>query len=597
MKKILLLCGLALFLSSGIAYTAIAPVTVVLAQEDFPSTREGWAKRYEEDAEKCKQEAYDLHREIQEVRGMVAETNGEPMFVWRLSTLKEEYQRACGWYHFHLKQAQWEREGFPTPTPTPTPTPIPPDPPSDPQRKPTPPSSRTGEMPGWPRDDTNDAHIRFVKEQERKLRELRDEKNKLFKEISDYLKKARSAKPTQPKPGFKVGFDSTSGVLIVNFTTPQGVVRVYLPADMRAGDPISGTVVAEPNGQTEEERSRNRNALTGYQLMIANQKVSEPWGTFTWRMAGSSPNVSKVDTTSNSMILQTIGLHEGASGKEVASTTIPVSKSGKTTRPQTATPDDFNLPTIGQNGSSVEIKGPFDGSLRTTEIRVGNQPVLKRTETPRSCTFQSPEEQFGPADITVKENNVEARGTYRSLGVRLNAPKTSLLKGESTTVTIDVSGLEGIKEDMPLHLEARGVINMALGNYQYLQIRPQDVKPDGRYTTTRAITGQQAGGFGVSATVIDPPRRPIIIPLTENAKVNGFRVKKEGDKFVIYVENAQNPITGKPVDGEHKLEHQCAELSKVPYISRLFLNKGSGRSTANCLMIMITPTIIIKEEE
>ena len=37
-------------------------------------------------------------------------------------------------------------------------------------------------------------------------------------------------------------------------------------------------------------------------------------------------------------------------------------------------------------------------------------------------------------------------------------------------------------------------------------------------------------------------------------------------------------------------------LSKLPYINRLFKNVGIGRST-NSLMMMVTPRIIIQEEE
>ena len=37
-------------------------------------------------------------------------------------------------------------------------------------------------------------------------------------------------------------------------------------------------------------------------------------------------------------------------------------------------------------------------------------------------------------------------------------------------------------------------------------------------------------------------------------------------------------------------------LNKVPYISRLFRNSGVGRETSS-LMIMVTPRIIIQEEE
>lgn len=426
-------------------------------------------------------------------------------------------------------------------------------------------------MPGWPRDDSNDAHVRFTQEQERKLRELRDEKNKLFKEINDYIK---TAKPRPPKRGFKVGFDSTSGLFIVNFTTPAGVVRVYLPDDMRAGDTISGSAIAEPNGQTKEERARNLAALNRYQLMVESSDTKFLYSVdFDFpqhrgvliKMPDSSPGV-------------TVNLKDTARGVEVASAIIPVSTTeSKATRPQTPTPNDFNLPTIGQNGSSVEIKGPFDGNLRTTDIKVGGQPVTKLAESPRSCVFTSPDQNFGPADITLKENNVETKRPYRNIGVRLSAPKTSLLKGETTSVTIEVSGLQGIKEDVPLHLESKGVINMAGGNYQYLSIRPQDVT-DGRYTTTRAITGQQAGSFGVTATVL---QRTHFIPLTENAAVNGVRVKKVGNSFLFSIENVKDPLKGDPLEGPYEVDYTCLGSTKLSRVLASF-KRGNAEATMYC---------------
>jgi hypothetical protein len=74
-------------------------------------------------------------------------------------------------------------------------------------------------------------------------------------------------------------------------------------------------------------------------------------------------------------------------------------------------------------------------------------------------------------------------------------------------------------------------------------------------------------------------------------------VKKEVNNFVVSIEIVKHPITGKPVDGDHKLEYQCPTLSKIPYVSRLFLNQGSGKTEARCLMIMVTPKIIIQNEE
>jgi general secretion pathway protein D len=47
---------------------------------------------------------------------------------------------------------------------------------------------------------------------------------------------------------------------------------------------------------------------------------------------------------------------------------------------------------------------------------------------------------------------------------------------------------------------------------------------------------------------------------------------------------------------EARNEHGPPILSKIPYISRLFRNIGYGRE-AQSLMIMVTPRIIINEEE
>ena len=47
---------------------------------------------------------------------------------------------------------------------------------------------------------------------------------------------------------------------------------------------------------------------------------------------------------------------------------------------------------------------------------------------------------------------------------------------------------------------------------------------------------------------------------------------------------------------EGRTEQGIPMLSKIPYVSRLFRNVGIGRSTTS-LMLMVTPRIIIQEEE
>jgi general secretion pathway protein D len=47
---------------------------------------------------------------------------------------------------------------------------------------------------------------------------------------------------------------------------------------------------------------------------------------------------------------------------------------------------------------------------------------------------------------------------------------------------------------------------------------------------------------------------------------------------------------------EERIERGTPILNKIPYISRLFSNVGIGRDTQS-IMIMVTPRIIIQEEE
>jgi hypothetical protein len=302
---------------------------------------------------------------------------------------------------------------------------------------------------------------------------------------------------------------TANGLHTVKFDTISGQVIVHLPDDMAAGDTISGTVVMEPKGITQEERAKNQHTLEGYVLEIGNQKVPASKSPFNWEIP-FPPQQMKSSYT--------LVIIEASSGKEVANTTIPVlSTPPNVPRPQTITPNDFRLPTIGQQGRPVEISGPFDGNSSNTALnRSVIQDFEKNTEnvsggfgliaeSPRKAVFSSPDNVAGPIQITLKEGNTQTTGTYRNVGVNLTAPKTNLLKGEKTELRVEVSGLQGIKQPVPLTLESKGVITMEGGMFQPLFIQPSEVGADGRYTTTRGITGVQTGGWSSTATVVTQP--------------------------------------------------------------------------------------------
>jgi hypothetical protein len=437
-------------------------------------------------------------------------------------------------------------------------------------------------------------------------------------QISTWLENLnKTIKRWQPKPGYTAENNSAERLSTTTLTTPEGRIFVYLPDDIRAGEKISGTVVAEPTGQTEAERQKNLAALGAYVITV--DPLTKPSAAVRLPVAksnnfvvnlppdsdGGAPMLhvtitqTKTDDPPPEPALVILLDHARSGAASDALVDDELDLPAKPTPPKTSKPNDFHLPTIGQNGRSVRIKGPFDGDSTTTFLTIGGQPVVPLVESPRSCIFKSPETNFGPTEIVIKENGVETKGIYRNLSVRLSALKTNLLKGENTIITIIVEGLKGILENIPLLLEKKGDVSLEGGDVQTIQIRPNDVVIEGaqgKFEIRKAVVGLRPGVFNITATVIDPRVRPIIIPLFENGGVNGYRVKKDGAGFVINVENVKHPITGDPVDGQHKLEHKCPDLKKLPYVQTLFLNKGVGRGKSECLIMMTTPRIILDDQ-
>ena len=77
---------------------------------------------------------------------------------------------------------------------------------------------------------------------------------------------------TAPPQG-KVSVDSQNGATTYRFSSNEGNILVYLPTDIRAGDTISGLVVADPAGKTDAERQKNGDTLSGQVVEIENVKA------------------------------------------------------------------------------------------------------------------------------------------------------------------------------------------------------------------------------------------------------------------------------------------------------------------------------------
>ena len=289
----------------------------------------------------------------------------------------------------------------------------------------------------------------------------------------------------QNAAGYRVESKSANGLYVTTFTTPHGLIKVNLPDDMAAGDTISGTVTAEATGQNEADRAQNLAELKRHVLVVEGQQTLVGAESFGW----SIPR--RLDTNSkNISLLQR--------GQRVANTTIPISAT------QPPGPPQFTLPTGGQQGRLLQIKGPHNGIFSPQDyVKVGETTLPPLAESPRSLIVRNASKSVGPTNIESRENGVGMQCPFRNIGINLSAPKLDLIRGETTTLRVVVLGLGGVAGDQSLDLEnsTPNVIRMSGGDRQHINIRASEVRPDGTYSLDRTLTGIMAGGFGVTATV------------------------------------------------------------------------------------------------
>lgn len=340
---------------------------------------------------------------------------------------------------------------------------------------------------------------------------------------------------------------TAGGLTTVTFLVDPGRIKVYLPDDMRAGDTISGTVIAEPNGKTKEEQTANQAELKKFGIRLIGTMDEKPqdvalgditsvvkFALINDRPAGNVMSVGIYLVAAPTSIVNLINLPLTPSGAVVTpdpKITPPagMTESGAVITPDPKTKPPFYFPLTGQTGHPIVITGPFDGDAANTSVNFRTDrnidwDKVKSTmtdfekpsqsvfggfgliaESPRKAVFEAPPNVVGAVEVLLKEGPTEKIGEFRNLRLDLTAPKTSLLKGESTELKVQVTGLSGLTQPVPLTLTSEGVITMDGGPFQQLMIEPKQVDKAGQFTTFRRVTGIQAGGWGATATVVTHP--------------------------------------------------------------------------------------------
>ena len=245
-------------------------------------------------------------------------------------------------------------------------------------------------------------------------------------------------------PPASSSLESTDTIHVAIFGLEAGTIYVNVPDDLRPGETASGTVNPVPTGAGDDLK-RHREELNGHSVVLAGHRapVSDAVRTFT------------VPANANILSIVLVDRH----GAPVAEVQAPLG-------PTHSAAASYEVPTVGQAGAPVRITGPFDGDLSNSSVQIDGSVADPIAESQRQLVVRGPKEGAAEAPVEVRERGVQVKsGTYRNVNVRLSAGATTLHSGETTTLTVTLTGVEGLRETLPVHLSnnSPGVVRMEGG--------------------------------------------------------------------------------------------------------------------------------------
>lgn len=286
--------------------------------------------------------------------------------------------------------------------------------------------------------------------------------------------------------------------------------------------------------------------------------------------------------------------------------------------------DDNTSQIFGQNSIVPDDTGP---SMAFGMDPITNSPTADYDYQFRQGSFSSSVPQFGGFDANTAANvgfailsDIEVffllqagQGDDRSN--ILQAPKVTLFNGQMGMVS-DTSQRPFVTSVIPVvgdFAAAYQPVVVVLNEGTSLSVQAV-VSPDRRFVRltlipffssigdvdTFTFVGSTSSNSGT--TVADPTNESQNVTNNQERIVSGTTVQLPTFNFTTVSTTVSVPDGGTVLLGgikrlsEGRNERGVPMLSKLPYINRLFKNVGIGREAAS-LMMMVTPRIIIQEEE
>jgi len=331
---------------------------------------------------------------------------------------------------------------------------------------------------------------------------------------------------------------------VSTFNLPEGRLTVYLPDDIQAGDTISGTVIPTPNG-TGRLGESNGATLMGYVVTVQGESPKRKNAMPVWTIPVGASLLRLAVQTSD--------------GKELGECEFPLTPPGILHNAPSFATDPIHMA-----NRPAQIVGPFDGDSSNTAVKTSGQAAPVVAESPRNCvvmpTSPAGSARPGPTTFEVTEGGQSATLPCNIAQIQLAVPKTTLLQGEKTNLTMTVTGLQGLPPDafpIPVELtnQTPGIVRLespdafSQGGSQSLcfGIEPGMVR-NGQVMHTIGLVGVQPGAFmlrGVLFAVKIHDVKKAMNAATFKAWVDGLIVSYEATIKKLKEEEAKEPSAGR----------------------------------------------------
>jgi hypothetical protein len=291
--------------------------------------------------------------------------------------------------------------------------------------------------------------------------------------------------------GFAQTISTQKGLTTAIFNLPAGIIKVYLPDDIRPGDMISGSVSAEAAGKNAKEMTKNLADLKKYNVEFNGQKlaVSEAGKSF-------QCNISKA--MQPKLVLNLMS----GNGENAGYINIEPSKNGNTA----VSPSECKIPTHALTAAPLIIRGHFDGDASNTKCTLNNEPLEILAESPQQCFIAYPENGTGIQTLHVQEHNKTTCSQQVSgVEMHVSAGKLNLLRGEKTYINVEITGLQNLPDTAKLTLAnmTRDIVHM-LPSDDFYVLLPPDSTGTGTYKRNFEIQSTKKGSFTVNVNLVLP---------------------------------------------------------------------------------------------